>query len=74
MFLFATTFYPLHVYPAPIQDLVRVLPLYQSINLIREPVLGQVGANLVTPLVYLLGLGTICLYAATRRLNRQLDR
>jgi lipooligosaccharide transport system permease protein len=74
MFLFATTFYPLHVYPAPIQDLVRVLPLYQSINLIREPVLGEVGANLVTPLLYLIALGAVCLFAATRRLTRLLDR
>jgi lipooligosaccharide transport system permease protein len=56
MFLFATTFYPLSV-PTPIQDLVRVLPLYQSINPIREPMLGQVGRNLVTPLVYLLRMG-----------------
>jgi lipooligosaccharide transport system permease protein len=74
MFLFATTFYPLHVYPVPIQYLVRVLPLYQSINLLRGPVLGEVGPGLLATLLYLLVLGTVCLFAATRRLDRQLER
>jgi lipooligosaccharide transport system permease protein len=74
MFLFATTFYPLHVYPVAIQDVVRVLPLYQSINLLREPMLGEVGMDLVVPLVYLIALGAACLFVAERRMRRQLDR
>ena len=40
MFLFATTFYPVSVYPNWAQPLVELLPLYQSIQLLREPALG----------------------------------
>ncbi len=40
MFLFATTFYPLSVYPSWARPLIEILPLYQSIQLLREPALG----------------------------------
>jgi lipooligosaccharide transport system permease protein len=69
MFLFATTFYPLGVYPRPLQLVVECLPLYQSIELLREPALGQVGWHLVGPAVYLLALGGLALAAAMVRLE-----
>ena len=36
MYLFATTFYPLTTYPAPVRPLIQVLPLYQSIQLVAR--------------------------------------
>jgi lipooligosaccharide transport system permease protein len=70
MFLFATTFYPLRVYPRPIQLLVSALPLYHSINLIRDPVLGEIGPRLLIPAVYLAVMGGLTLSLAVRRLTR----
>lgn len=70
MFLFATTFYPLQVYPGPVRALVQCLPLYHSIDLLRGSVLGEVGANLLIPVGYLLVMGIVGLYFAIRRLDR----
>jgi lipooligosaccharide transport system permease protein len=60
MFLFATTFYPLGVYPRPIQYAVECLPLFQSIELARGVALGEIGTGLVFPALYLLALGAVC--------------
>ncbi|HEV2633781.1 MAG TPA: ABC transporter permease [Actinocrinis sp.] len=73
MFLFATTFYPLQVYPGPIQALVRCLPLYHSIDLLREPILGEVGLKLLIPAGYLLAAGVAALWVGLRRLERRLE-
>ncbi len=72
MFLFATTFYPLGVYPRPVQLLVECLPLYQSIELVRQPSLGTVGAGLLVPVCYLLAMGALSLAVALPRLERTL--
>ena len=47
MFLFSTTFYPLSVYPRPIQIVVECTPLYQGIALLRGLTLGYVGPGLL---------------------------
>jgi lipooligosaccharide transport system permease protein len=73
MFLFATTFYPLDVYPRPLQIVVECLPLYQSIELLRQPALGQVGLGLLVPVVYLLVMGVLALAWALRRLQARLQ-
>jgi lipooligosaccharide transport system permease protein len=70
MFLFATTFYPLRVYPVPIRVLVSCLPLYHSINLVRDPILGSVGTRLLVPAAYLVVMGLLGLWLAARRLER----
>jgi lipooligosaccharide transport system permease protein len=67
MFLFATTFYPLSVYPAPVRAVVAVLPLYQSTELVRGLVLGQIGTHVVVALVYLLVMGVAGSWIAGRR-------
>lgn len=74
MFLFATTFYPLTVYPRPIQLLVEVLPLYHSIELVRQPFLGAPGPQLLVSAGYLAVLGTAALALAVRRLGATLRR
>ncbi|SEL16911.1 ABC transporter permease [Streptacidiphilus jiangxiensis] len=72
MFLFATTFYPVTVYPHPIRVLVELLPLYHSIELLREPALGHVGPGLLTSAAFLTVLGLIALVVGARRLERRL--
>jgi lipooligosaccharide transport system permease protein len=72
MFLFATTFYPLGVYPRPVQVAVECLPLYQCIELIRRPALGQVDVQLLVPVLYLLVMGALTLTWALRRMQRVL--
>jgi lipooligosaccharide transport system permease protein len=72
MYLFATTFYPLSTYPRPLRPLIEALPLYQSIELVREPALGSFTAASLVPVAYLLAFGTIALWIATRRMTRLL--
>jgi len=40
MFLFSTTFYPLGVYPRPLQIIVECTPLFQGVTLMRGLTLG----------------------------------
>jgi lipooligosaccharide transport system permease protein len=68
MYLFATTFYPLTVYPPAVRPLIEALPLYQAIQLVREPALGHVAWSLVVPVVYLLVTGSCALWLAARRM------
>jgi lipooligosaccharide transport system permease protein len=72
MFLFATTFYPLSVYPGWLRPLIQALPLYQSIELIREPALGELHWSFLVAIVYLVAFGTVALAIASRRLARML--
>jgi lipooligosaccharide transport system permease protein len=72
MFLFATTFYPLSVYPGPLQVVVACLPLYQSTELLRGIMLGNPGPSLAIAAVYLLVMGLGGLWLADRRLGRLL--
>jgi lipooligosaccharide transport system permease protein len=72
MFLFATTFYPLSVYPSWARPLIEVLPLYQSIQLLRDPALGTFHWGMLVAVLYLLAFGSVALALATRRLHRKL--
>jgi lipooligosaccharide transport system permease protein len=74
MFLFATTFYPLGVYPRPVQIVVECLPLYQSIELVRQPALGVLDARVAVAVPYLALLGLLALFLAVRRLERAFVR
>ncbi len=70
MYLFATTFYPLWTYPSVVRPLVEILPLYQAIQLVREPALGHLGVSLLVPVGYLLVFGVLALRIATRRMTK----
>jgi lipooligosaccharide transport system permease protein len=70
MFLFATTFYPLSVYPAWLRAIVAALPLYQSTELLRGLALGHLGAGLLAAVGYLAVMGIAGLWLANRRLAR----
>ena len=68
MFLFATTFFPLSVYPKPLQAVLAALPLYQSTELLRGLVLGQPGPGVAWAALYLTAMGFGGLWLAQRRL------
>jgi lipooligosaccharide transport system permease protein len=72
MFLFATTFYPLPVYPTAVRPLVAALPLCQSIELMRGLTTGRLGTGMLAAVVYLLAMGSAGTWLATRRLGRML--
>ena len=72
MFLFATTFYPVTVYPRPLQIFVECTPLYHAIELIRGLSLGRVGFGLLPHIAYLAIMGLIGLTIAAKRLDRLL--
>jgi lipooligosaccharide transport system permease protein len=68
MFLFSATFYPIGVYPAAIQWVVRFSPLYHAVRLIRSLTLGHVGTYNLVDLGYLLVLGVLGMLLARRRM------
>ncbi len=72
LFLFSTTFYPLSVYPRPLQIVVECTPLYQAVTLIRGLTLGVVGPGLLVPVAYLALMGATGLMIAGRRVSRLL--
>jgi lipooligosaccharide transport system permease protein len=74
MFLFSATFYPLAVYPRPLQLFVDITPLYQGIALLRGMTLGYMTPGLLWHVLYLAVMGVACLALAGRRLNRLLLR
>src|SRR5580700_5332956 len=74
MFLFSATFYPLGVYPRPIQLIVDCTPLYQGIALLRGLTLGYVGPGLLWHVLYLAAMGVTGLAIAGRRISRLLLR
>jgi lipooligosaccharide transport system permease protein len=74
MFLFSTTFYPLNVYPAPLQLVVRCTPLYQSVAMLRDLTLGNVHPGMFGHVLYLALMGLIGLLVAGRRIGKLLLR
>jgi lipooligosaccharide transport system permease protein len=74
MYLFATTFYPLWTYPAAVRPLVEILPLYQAIQLVREPAVGHLDASALVPVAYLAVFGAVAMRVAVRRMTRLMLR
>jgi lipooligosaccharide transport system permease protein len=72
MFLFSTTFYPLSVYPRPVQVIVECTPLYQGVVLLRGLTLGNVGPSLLWSVAYLAVMGVLGLAIAGRRISKLL--
>ena len=68
MFLFSATFFPLSVYPAALQWVVRFSPLYNGIALIRAFTLGGVGPTQIVNAAYLVALGLVGIRIARRRM------
>jgi lipooligosaccharide transport system permease protein len=69
MFMFSATFYPISVYPEAVEWVVRVLPLYHGIELVRSLSLGSVGTFQLVNVAYLLSLGAVGMVLASRRID-----
>jgi lipooligosaccharide transport system permease protein len=74
MFLFATTFYPLSVYPRWLQLVVECLPLYHAVELMRGLTTGAVHLGLLGHLAYFLVMIAVGVVVAARRLDALLLR
>jgi lipooligosaccharide transport system permease protein len=72
LFLFSATFYPLEVYPRPLQLLTNVSPLYHGVALIRSLALGVVHPGLLGHVAFLVVMALVGAIVAARRLHRQL--
>jgi lipooligosaccharide transport system permease protein len=72
MFMFSATFYPISVYPELLEWIVRVLPLYHGIELVRSLTTGSVSAFQLVNVAYLLTMGLIGMRIASRRIDKLL--
>ena len=72
MFMFSATFYPISVYPGVLEWIVRCLPLYQGIELIRSLTTGTVGPFQLVNVAYLLTMGFVGLAISSRRIDKLL--
>jgi len=72
MFLFSATFFPLSTYPGPLQVVVQLTPLYHGVALLRGFTTGLVGVGMLVHVAYLLVMGFVGVYFASRRLERLL--
>jgi lipooligosaccharide transport system permease protein len=68
LFLFSATFFPLTRYPAGLQAVIRLTPLYQGVVIERSVVLGDIHWTLLVNAAYLFLMGAIGLRVAARRI------
>ena len=69
MFLFSATFYPLSVYPEPIQWLIQALPLWHGVELVRGLTTGAVDAGLLVHVGYYVVMIVVGMVFTTKRLR-----
>ncbi len=69
MFMFSATFYPISVYPEVLEWIVRCLPLYHGIELVRSLTTGAVGAMQLVNVAYLAIMGLVGMAIASRRID-----
>ncbi len=72
LFLFSATFYPITAYPAPLQVIVSLTPLYHGVDLLRSLATGVVGPGLLVHVAYLGLMGLAGTVVVARRLERRL--
>jgi lipooligosaccharide transport system permease protein len=72
MFMFSATFYPISVYPEVLEWVVRCLPLYHGIELVRALTTGAVGAFQLVNVAYLAAMGLVGMAIASRRIDKLL--
>jgi len=69
MFLFSATFYPVTVYPVPVQWLVKALPLWHGVELIRGLTTGALTPALWGHVGYYLAMIAVGVTLTTKRLR-----
>ncbi|MBN1173505.1 MAG: ABC transporter permease [Micromonosporaceae bacterium] len=74
MFLFSGTFTPVEAYPGPAQIIVWLTPLYHGIELTRGLILDALSLSMLADAAYLVVVGLLGLWLASRRIARTLCR
>ena len=69
MFLFSGSLYPISVYPDWLEFIIRLLPTWQGIELVRYLWFGVWNGALLVHIIYFATMITIGLYFTTRRLR-----
>lgn len=69
MFLLSATFFPITVYPEPVQWFIMALPLWHGVELVRGLTTGVLTVAMLGHLAYYLGMIAIGLVFTTRRLR-----
>jgi lipooligosaccharide transport system permease protein len=69
LFLLSATFFPLSTYPATMQWVVQLSPLYHGVALMRDLTLGHVDAGAVVHVAYLAVMTLIAARIAFRRFD-----
>ena len=69
MFLFSATFYPLTVYPEPIQWVIQALPLWHGVELVRGLTTGALGVAMLGHVLYYVVMIAVGLVFTTKRLR-----
>jgi lipooligosaccharide transport system permease protein len=69
MFLFSATFYPLTVYPQPVQWIVQAFPLWHGVEMVRAFTTGTLTPDLWIHVLYYAIMIAVGLVFTTRRLR-----
>ncbi len=70
LFLFSGAFYPLTVYPGYLQAILKLSPLWQAIEMVRDLTLGVVGPGILWHVLYFAVMVAIGVTATTKRLTK----
>ena len=69
MFLFSATLYPITVYPEPVQWLVKAMPLWHGVELMRQLSVGWLDQWTPVHAAYFVVLSVVGIVAVTLRLR-----
>ncbi|MGK9280396.1 ABC transporter permease [Micrococcus luteus] len=69
MFLFSATFFPLAVYPEPIQWVIRVFPLWHAVEMMRALAVGVLSWATAGHVLYFVVMASVGVWLAARRLG-----
>ena len=70
LFLFSGSFYPLTVYPGYLQAILKLSPLWQAIEMVRDLTLGVVSLGILWHVLYFAVMVAIGVSATTKRLTK----
>ncbi|GGK44480.1 ABC transporter [Micrococcus flavus] len=69
MFLFSATFFPLSVYPQPIQWVIQVFPLWHAVELMRALAVGALSWATAGHALYFVVMSAVGVWLTARRLR-----
>lgn len=69
MFLFSATFFPVSVYPVPVQVIVEIFPLWHGVELVRGLTTGSLDIAMLGHVAYFVVMIAVGLTFTTRRLR-----